>query len=110
MAHISTRNTSVIGCARSYRALRDGIFEGHFPRHFVPGYDHAVPLGQNPVEALIKLALMGLKPWAMLSSPFGPKTTLNTYETLGLNSAAAIRFLHSLDVGFPVSPSCGTNG
>src|ERR1700704_1711922 len=47
MAPISTRNTSGIGCARSYRTLRDGTFEGHFPRHFVPGYDHAVPPGQN---------------------------------------------------------------
>ena len=36
-------------------------------RHFVPGYYHAVPLGQDtfyPPEALLKLALMGLKPWA----------------------------------------------
>src|SRR5580693_9237001 len=35
-AHISTRNTSGISCARSYRTLRDGSFEGRFPRHFVP--------------------------------------------------------------------------
>ena len=27
-AHISTRNTSGISCARSYRTLRDGSFEG----------------------------------------------------------------------------------
>ena len=31
---------------RSYRALRDGSFEGRFPRHFVPGYDRVVPPGQ----------------------------------------------------------------
>ena len=28
--HISTRNTSEVSCARSYRTLRDGSFEGHF--------------------------------------------------------------------------------
>jgi hypothetical protein len=33
-------------------------------RHFVPGYDHAVPLGRNTfcAEAFIKLALMGFPP------------------------------------------------
>jgi hypothetical protein len=31
----------------SYRTLRDGFLGGRFPRHFVPGYDHAVPLGRN---------------------------------------------------------------
>jgi hypothetical protein len=83
MAPISTRNTSVIGCARSYRTLRDGTFEGHCSRHFVPGYDRVVPPGRgpagglgsfkcpNPAEALTKLALMGLKPLAESSSPFG---------------------------------------
>src|ERR1700724_1582775 len=45
---MSTRNSSGISCARSYRTLRDGSFEGRFPRHFVPGYDHAVPLGPTP--------------------------------------------------------------
>ena len=44
-AHISTRNTSGISCARSYRTLRDGSFEGRFPRHFVPGYDRCCPYG-----------------------------------------------------------------
>jgi hypothetical protein len=28
-----------ISCARSYRTLRDGSFEGGLSRHFVPGYD-----------------------------------------------------------------------
>jgi hypothetical protein len=42
-AHMSTRNTSGIRCARSYRTLRDGSFEGRFARHFVPGYYRAVP-------------------------------------------------------------------
>ena len=37
-----------ISCARSYRTLRDGSFEGRFPRHFVPGYDQPVPPGQKP--------------------------------------------------------------
>ena len=44
-AHISTRNTFGISCARSYRTLRDGSFEGRFPRHFVPGYDRCCPYG-----------------------------------------------------------------
>ena len=30
--------------AESYRTLRDGSFGWRGPRHFVPGYDHAVPL------------------------------------------------------------------
>ncbi len=34
--------------ARSYRTLRDGSFGVRCPRHFVPGYDHAVPPGQKP--------------------------------------------------------------
>jgi hypothetical protein len=41
----------------------------------VPGHDHAVPLGQKyilpVVGALIKLALMRLKPRAESYSPFG---------------------------------------
>jgi hypothetical protein len=41
-------NTCGINCARSYRTLRDGSFEGRFPRHFVPGYDQPVPPGQKP--------------------------------------------------------------
>src|ERR1700730_6581168 len=42
------------------------------PRHFVPGYDHAIPLGRNRfrAEALIKLPLWGL-PWAESCSPYG---------------------------------------
>src|ERR1700726_4124692 len=35
-----------ISCARSYRTLRDGSFDGRFPRHFVPGYDRVVPRGR----------------------------------------------------------------
>jgi hypothetical protein len=48
------------------RTLRDGSLEGCFPRHFVPGYDQAVPPGQNtfsPAEALLKSALIGFQPW-----------------------------------------------
>jgi hypothetical protein len=48
MAPIFKRNTSVMGCARPYRTLRDGTFEGPFARHFVPGYDRVVPPGQKP--------------------------------------------------------------
>src|SRR5271155_5285283 len=44
-APISTRNTSGISYARSYRTLRDGSFEGRFPWHFVPGYDRCCPSG-----------------------------------------------------------------
>jgi hypothetical protein len=32
-----------LAAPRSYRTLRDGSFEGRFPRHFVPGYDRTVP-------------------------------------------------------------------
>ena len=42
-AHISTRDTSGISRARSYRTLRDGSLEGRLPRHFVPGYDRCRP-------------------------------------------------------------------
>jgi hypothetical protein len=45
MAHSATRNTSGISYARSYRTLRDGSFEGRFPRHLVPGYDRCCPSG-----------------------------------------------------------------
>jgi hypothetical protein len=45
---VAKQNRMIFGnsCARSYRTLRDGSFERRFPRHFVLGYDHAVPLGQ----------------------------------------------------------------
>jgi hypothetical protein len=39
----------------------------------VPGYDRVVPTGRKYIlraEALIKLAPMGLKPWAESFSPF----------------------------------------
>ena len=42
------------------------FFWGTLPRHFVPGYDRCCPYGTKYIlraEALIKLALMGLKPW-----------------------------------------------
>ena len=44
--------TCGISCARSYRTLRDGSFEGRFLRHFVPGYDQPVTPGQShsPIE------------------------------------------------------------
>src|ERR1700722_6858154 len=35
----------VVLATRSYRTLRDGSFEGRFPRHFVPGYDRCHPSG-----------------------------------------------------------------
>ena len=38
-------NTFGISYARSYLTLRDGSFEGRFPRHFVPGYDRCCPYG-----------------------------------------------------------------
>src|SRR6516162_5681406 len=34
---------------RSYRTLRDGSLAVRCPRHFVPGYDRAVPPGHLPV-------------------------------------------------------------
>jgi hypothetical protein len=51
-AHTCTNHTAPYGTA---------LLGWRCPRHFVPGYDHAVPLGRNRfrAEALIKLALMG---------------------------------------------------
>ena len=72
--YISTRNTCGISCARSYRTLRDGSFDGRFPRHFVPGYDQPVPPGQShsPIEGpCIKLALMGNSPRLCSTIPSG---------------------------------------
>jgi hypothetical protein len=36
-----------IAAPGSYRTLRDGAFEGQYPRHFVPGYDRVVPPGED---------------------------------------------------------------
>jgi hypothetical protein len=41
-----------ICCARSHRTLRDGSFEGRFPRHFVPGYDRCVPTGRYELSGI----------------------------------------------------------
>jgi hypothetical protein len=57
-----TRKTSGISSARSCRTLRDGSFGGP-PRHFVPGYDRAVPLGRDafsgPLNSGSTLRLLG---------------------------------------------------
>src|SRR5271166_1751938 len=45
-AHISTRNTSGISCARSYRTLRDGSFEGRFPSTSCQATIGVVPTGR----------------------------------------------------------------
>src|ERR1700674_2168457 len=48
--------TSSTRCAHgheAYRSLRDGSFGMRCPRHFVPGYDHAVPPGQNTFQSFI---------------------------------------------------------
>ena len=50
----STRNTSGISRARSYRTLRDGSFAGPFTRHFVPGYDRCRPYGTRPLRLRAK--------------------------------------------------------
>ena len=49
-AHISTRNTS--GFAAPDHTVPYGtVLSGwRCPRHFVPGYDRAVPPGQKPIE------------------------------------------------------------
>ena len=41
-----------ISCARSYRTLRDGSFEGRWPRHFVPGYDRLAVIGPERCRRL----------------------------------------------------------
>jgi hypothetical protein len=61
-AHISTRNTSGISYARSYRTLRDGPFEGRFPRHFVPGYDRTVPPGHMGTATALNAEMSKLRP------------------------------------------------
>jgi hypothetical protein len=64
MTQISTRKTYGISCARSYRTLRDGSFEGLFPRHFVSGYDQPVPPGKKPFahrRASHQVSAYGLK-------------------------------------------------
>ena len=65
--------TCGISCARSYRTLRDGS-----TRHFVPGYDQPVPLGQkdkshSPIEGHpINLALTGFT-WVVLKREYALK-------------------------------------
>jgi hypothetical protein len=46
-AHISTRNTSGISCARSYRTLRDGSFEDAFPGTSCQATIGVVPTGRS---------------------------------------------------------------
>jgi hypothetical protein len=43
---ITTRNSSGMGCARIIPYPTGRSFRGGYPRHFVPGYDRVVPLGQ----------------------------------------------------------------
>src|SRR6202035_2640670 len=40
-----------LAAPRSYHTLRDGSFEGRFPRHFVPGYDRCCPYGDCRTSA-----------------------------------------------------------
>jgi hypothetical protein len=64
ISNTKTKNIYVVcgtSCARSSRTLRDGSFEGRFPRHFVPGY-YLLSLrdkNHSTAEALLKSALMG---------------------------------------------------
>jgi hypothetical protein len=51
-------------------------FEGRSPRHFVPGYDRAVPPGQKPFahrRASNYPGAYGWKAWAKLSWPLAPQ-------------------------------------
>jgi hypothetical protein len=59
---------SGISRPRSYRTLRDGSLEGCFPRHFVPGYDHAVPLGRYPFSAKAWPCFRGALRWVFCNS------------------------------------------
>jgi hypothetical protein len=61
---------------RSDSRNRVGSLGGRFPRHFLPGYYHAVPVGRNTIsgpEALIKLALVGFQPRGTLSNKVDKK-------------------------------------
>ena len=76
-AHFFDEKYLRVSCARSYRTLRDDSLGRGCPRHFVPGYYHAVPPGTRYIlrsDALFKLALMGLKAWVEPYYPFGTKS------------------------------------
>ena len=47
--HLDRSSNPSVHPHRSYRTLRDGSFGVRCPRHFVPGYDRAVPPGHWPV-------------------------------------------------------------
>ena len=47
--HLDGLSNPSIHPHRSFRTLRDGSFGVRCPRHFVPGYDRAVPPGLLPV-------------------------------------------------------------
>jgi hypothetical protein len=56
---------------RDFHPTVGAYSQAHVSRHFVPGYFRLVPPGQNTLfrcRIFLKLALMGLKPWAVLSS------------------------------------------
>ena len=73
---LSTRKTSGIRCARSYRTLRDGSFGGRFPGTSCQATISLSLRDEKYIlraEALIKLALMGLKPRAQFHCPLRGK-------------------------------------
>jgi hypothetical protein len=47
--HLDGSSNPSLHPSRSNRTLRDGSFGVRYPRHFVPGYDRAVPAGHLPV-------------------------------------------------------------
>src|SRR6516165_10059856 len=50
--HLDRSSNPSLHPHRSYRTLRDGSFGVRCPRHFVPGYDRAVPPGHLPVALI----------------------------------------------------------
>jgi hypothetical protein len=105
--------TSGISYARSYRTLRDGSFEGRFPRHFVPGYDRTVPPGHTGSAEISKLH-QALRAWLLSCCPSGTKTIAHrsaSQATILLGNPLLLeakRFqganggLHELQAGVPL--------
>ena len=79
--------------------LRDGSFERRSPRHFVPGYDHAVPLGRFGRFESVR-APAGIIPypagrlfWAAQLAPMGFCLGLHSMEPPEAEGAAEERLI-----------------
>ena len=71
--HLDRSSNPSVHPHRSYRTLRDGSFGVRCPRHFVPGYDRAVPPGHLPVALT--------PPYAHGTAPISDQTVSYTCGT-----------------------------